>query len=52
MLYERLLPYGDRVAICYPDICTGAVSLYLGMLRPDRGLLGTTPPSTSRTRSL
>jgi eukaryotic-like serine/threonine-protein kinase len=32
VLYERLLPYGDRVAICYPDVSIGAVSLYLGML--------------------
>jgi tetratricopeptide (TPR) repeat protein len=27
-----LLPYGDHVAICYPDVMTGAVSLYLGIL--------------------
>jgi DNA-binding SARP family transcriptional activator len=32
VLYELLLPYGDSVAICYPDISTGAVSLYLGIL--------------------
>ena len=32
ILYERLLPYGDHVAICYPDISVGAVSLYLGIL--------------------
>ena len=36
ILYERLLPYGHHVAICYPDICTGAVSLYLGMLAQTR----------------
>jgi DNA-binding SARP family transcriptional activator len=40
VLYERLLPYGDHVAICYPDVSIGAVSLYLAMLaetlsRPD-----------------
>jgi DNA-binding SARP family transcriptional activator len=32
VLYERLLPYGDHVAICYPDISIGGVSLYLGIL--------------------
>jgi tetratricopeptide (TPR) repeat protein len=32
VLYKLLLPYGDHVAICYPDIMTGAVSLYLGIL--------------------
>jgi DNA-binding SARP family transcriptional activator len=32
VLYELLLPYGDHVAICYPDVMIGAVSLYLGLL--------------------
>jgi tetratricopeptide (TPR) repeat protein len=32
VLYELLLPYGDQIAICYPDIMTGPVSLYLGIL--------------------
>jgi DNA-binding SARP family transcriptional activator len=32
ILYEPLLPYGNHVAICYPDVMTGAVSLYLGIL--------------------
>ena len=32
VLYELLLPYGDRVAVAYPEVSTGAVSRYLGML--------------------
>jgi predicted ATPase/DNA-binding SARP family transcriptional activator len=32
VLYELLLPYGDRVAVAYPEISTGAVSRYLGIL--------------------
>jgi tetratricopeptide (TPR) repeat protein len=32
VLYELLVPYGDRVAISYPEICTGAVARYLGLL--------------------
>ncbi len=32
VLYELLLPYADRVAISYPDISTGAVARYLGVL--------------------
>jgi tetratricopeptide (TPR) repeat protein len=31
-LYSLLLPYADRVAISYPEICIGPVSRYLGML--------------------
>ena len=31
-MYELLLPYADRVAIAYPEISTGAVSRYLGIL--------------------
>jgi tetratricopeptide (TPR) repeat protein len=31
-LYELLLPYGDRVAVGYPELCTGAVARYLGLL--------------------
>ena len=32
VLYELLLPYGDRVAVGYPEISTGAVARYLGLL--------------------
>jgi tetratricopeptide (TPR) repeat protein len=32
VLYSLLLPYGDRVAISYPEISTGAVARYLGLL--------------------
>jgi tetratricopeptide (TPR) repeat protein len=31
-LYRLLLPYGDRVAISYPEISIGAVARYLGLL--------------------
>jgi tetratricopeptide (TPR) repeat protein len=31
-LYERLLPYADRVAISYPEISLGPVSRFLGIL--------------------
>ncbi len=31
-LYEMLLPYGDRVAVAYPEISTGSVARYLGLL--------------------
>lgn len=31
-LYGVLLPYADRVAINHPEIATGSVSRYLGML--------------------
>lgn len=31
-LYRRLLPYGERVAICIAAISTGAVARYLGLL--------------------
>ena len=31
-LYELLLPYADRVAVSYPEACTGAVARYLGIL--------------------
>jgi uncharacterized protein HemY len=27
-----LLPYGDRVAVAYPEVSTGAITRYLGML--------------------
>lgn len=30
-LYERILPYGDRVAVSYPEISVGAVARYLGI---------------------
>jgi tetratricopeptide (TPR) repeat protein len=31
-LYRLLLPYRDRVVISYPEISTGAVARYLGLL--------------------
>jgi len=31
-IYPRLLPYADRVAVAYPEISTGSVSRYLGLL--------------------
>src|SRR5262249_12522364 len=31
VLYEALLPYADRLAVSYPEICTGSVSRYLGL---------------------
>ncbi len=31
-LYERMLPYADRVAISYPEISTGAFARNLGLL--------------------
>ena len=32
VLYDRLLPYGDRVAVSHAEISTGSVSRYLGIL--------------------
>jgi hypothetical protein len=32
ILYELLLPYADRVAVTYPEISTGSVARYLGIL--------------------
>ncbi len=32
LLYDRLLPWADRVAISYPEISTGSVSRSLGLL--------------------
>jgi DNA-binding SARP family transcriptional activator len=32
VLYELLLPYGDRVAVSYPEVGTGVVLRYLGIL--------------------
>jgi DNA-binding SARP family transcriptional activator/predicted ATPase len=32
VLYERLLPYAGRVAVIYPELSTGSVSRYLGLL--------------------
>ncbi len=32
LLYERLLPYEDRVAVAYAEISLGAVARYLGLL--------------------
>jgi len=31
-LYERLSPYADQIAVAYPEISTGSVSRYLGLL--------------------
>src|SRR5262249_38996548 len=31
-LYELLLPYADRVAYAYPELCVGPVARYLGLL--------------------
>ena len=31
VLYELLLPYGDRVAVSFPEISTGSVARYLGL---------------------
>ncbi len=36
-LYERLLPYADRVAISYPEVSCGAVARYLGLLATTAG---------------
>ena len=36
-LYRRLLPYADRIAVAYPDIATGAVARYLGLLATTSG---------------
>jgi tetratricopeptide (TPR) repeat protein len=30
-IYERLLPYDDRIAVSYPEIAMGAVARYLGL---------------------
>jgi DNA-binding SARP family transcriptional activator len=32
VLHPMLLPYGDRVAVSYPEISTGSVARYLGLL--------------------
>jgi tetratricopeptide (TPR) repeat protein len=32
VLYELLVPYADRVAISYPEVSTGSVARYLGLL--------------------
>ena len=34
-LRERLLPYADRVAVCPPEICVGAVARPLALLATD-----------------
>jgi len=36
-LYERLLPFADRVAITYPEISLGAISRFLGILAAATG---------------
>ena len=30
-VYERLLPYGDRIAVSYPEICIGPVAHFLAL---------------------
>jgi DNA-binding SARP family transcriptional activator len=37
VLYRLLLPYADRVAVCYPELGTGSVSRYLGLLTATTG---------------
>jgi len=32
VLHRLLLPYADRVAVGYPEICIGSISYYLGIL--------------------
>jgi DNA-binding SARP family transcriptional activator len=36
LLYDLLVPYSDRVAVGYPEIATGTVSRYLGILAATR----------------
>jgi DNA-binding SARP family transcriptional activator len=38
-LYQRLLPYGDRVAVCYTEASIGSVARYLGLLAATLGRL-------------
>lgn len=37
VLYELLLPYAERVAVIYPELSTGSVSRYLGILAATDG---------------
>jgi len=37
VLHRLLLPYADRVAVGYPEICIGSVSHYLGILATTLG---------------
>ena len=37
ILYKLMLPYADRVAVSYPEISTGSVSRYLGLLAATTG---------------
>jgi tetratricopeptide (TPR) repeat protein len=39
VLYEQLLPYGDQIAVAYPEISTGSVSRSLGLLAATLGRL-------------
>jgi hypothetical protein len=66
LVYEPLLPYADRMAISCPEISTGPVSRYLGVLaatcgRPEKARLhlqhavevserGRARPALERTR--
>jgi tetratricopeptide (TPR) repeat protein len=40
VLYERLVPYADRVSISYPEIALGSVSRYVGLLATTMGRFG------------
>ncbi len=37
LLYDRLLPYSDRIAVSYPEISTGPVARNLGLLAATTG---------------
>jgi tetratricopeptide (TPR) repeat protein len=39
LVYERLLPYADRVAVTYSEISLGSVARYLGLLAATMGRL-------------
>ena len=36
-IYERLLPYADRIAISYPEVSLGPISRFLGVLSTTTG---------------
>ena len=50
-VYRRLLPYDDRVAVSYPEVSTGAVARYLGLLAASLRPARKTRCGISRTRS-
>jgi DNA-binding SARP family transcriptional activator len=39
VIHGLLLPYADRIAICYPEVATGAVARHLGLLAAATGRL-------------